>query len=193
MASREMAHVQGSLMPATRYLTFVTSAGAMLAAAAAITLPASVGLAAEPTPVATGYDVDPDHSAQFASADPQIADADVACMAKVVLHEAGHEPRDGKVAVAQTLMNRLATGRMGASICEVVNQPGQFFRTAAYNPDQDGAGWQDAVAVSRAVLTGTADSVAPGAIFFRSAAYPASGFFRSRQRIASVGAQIFYR
>ena len=177
-------------MSATRRSSIVSSAMALLATAAAVTLPASVVIAAEPIPAAFAS-TDPDPAAQSTVAEPDTAS--VECMAKVVLHEAGHEPRQGKVAVAQTLMNRLATGRMGGSICEVVNQPGQFFRTAAYNPAQDGAAWADAVEVARTVLTGSADDVAPGAMFFRSAAHPASIFFRSRQRIAAVGAQIFYR
>ena len=137
--------------------------------------------------------------ADQAVADTDMADAsattstEVECMAKVVMHEAGGETHDGKVAVAQTLVNRLSAGRFGGSICEVANQPGQFFKTAAYHPNEDGDGWADAVAVSRAVLDGQEEAKAPGAIFFRASARPASGFFRTRQRIASVGTQIFYR
>ncbi len=115
-------------------------------------------------------------------------------MAKVVLHEAGNQPREGKIAVAQTLMNRArAGGRFGGSICEVVNQPGQFFRIASFHPRQDTDGWQDAVEVAHEVLAGQADPVAPGAMYFRASYAPANAFFRTRQRVTTVGAQVFYR
>ena len=48
-----------------------------------------------------------------AQAGPVLADVDaksVECMAKVVLHEAANQPREGKIAVAQTLVNRLKAG-----------------------------------------------------------------------------------
>ena len=182
-------------MFASRRFTVVSTLGSLLAAAAVVTLPASVGAAAQLAAPAFGYDAEPDQDATPAPGDA-IAEIDAAaieCMAKVVLHEAANQPYDGKVAVAQTLMNRLSTGRMGGSICEVVNQPGQFFRTAAYHPDQDGAGWQTAVQVARAVLGGGTGTVVPGAMFFRSAAAPASSFFRTRQRLGTIGAQVFYR
>jgi len=75
-------------------------------------------------------DVDDDAGPQMAAAS---ADAkSVECMAKVVLHEAGNQPREGKVAVAQTLVNRLKAGRFGDTICGVANQKGQFFHVASF-------------------------------------------------------------
>jgi cell wall hydrolase len=122
------------------------------------------------------------------------ADADsVECMAKVVLHEAGNQPRAGKIAVAQTLVNRLKAGRFGGSICQVVNQRGQFFQIASFHPRRDTDGWQDAVEVAHEVLAGQAEPVAPGAMFFRASYAPANTFFRTRQRVTTVGGHIFYR
>jgi len=155
-------------------------------------LPASASLAADValTPIAIPQvvaDLPP-------PAEEAIDTAELECMAKVVLHEAGNQPHDGKVAVAQTLVNRReAGGRFGQSICQVANQPGQFFNTAAYNPDRDRDGWSQAVEVARSVLTGDADPVAPGAIFFRGSYAPTPAFFRTRQRVASIGAHVFYR
>lgn len=162
-----------------------------MAAAAMMTLFASVGAAEDLIPPVSGYDAD---LAQVEAApDARIDPAELECMAKVVRHEAGNQPRDGKVAVAQTLMNRLAARRFGGTICDVANQHGQFFSTASYNPDRDAAAWTDAVAVSRAVLSGNADPVAPGAMFFRATHGPAGSFFRSRQQVASIGGHVFYR
>ena len=135
---------------------------------------------------------DGDSAAQTA---PASVDAkSVECMAKVVLHEAANQPREGKVAVAQTLVNRLkAGGRFGGSICEVVNQKGQYFRIASFHPRKDSDGWQEAVEVAHDVLAGNTQPVAPGAIYFRAPYAPANAFFRTRERVATVGAHIFYR
>jgi len=118
----------------------------------------------------------------------------VECMAKVVMHEAANQPREGKIAVAQTLVNRLKVGgRFGGSICEIVNQKGQYFRIASFHPRKNSDGWQEAVEVAHEVLTGQAEPVAPGAIYFRASYAPANAFFRTRERVATVGAHIFYR
>jgi spore germination cell wall hydrolase CwlJ-like protein len=117
----------------------------------------------------------------------------VECMAKVVMHEAGNQPREGKVAVAQTLVNRLNAGRFGDSICGVANQRGQFFHIATFRPRRDTDGWQEAVEISHEVLAGHAEPIAPGAMYFRASYAPANAFFRTRQRVTTVGAHIFYR
>jgi len=119
--------------------------------------------------------------------------ASVECMAKVVLHEAANQPREGKIAVAQTLVNRLKAGRFGDTICAVAKQKGQFFHIAGFHPRRDTDGWQDAVEIAHEVLAGEADAVAPGAMYFRASYAPANSFFRKRERVATVGAHIFYR
>lgn len=129
----------------------------------------------------------PEHSSVSADADS------VECMAKVILHEAGNQPRVGKVAVAQTLVNRLKAGRFGGSICEVVGQKGQYFRIAQFHPRRDTDGWQAAVEIAHAVLDGDAEPVAPGAMYFRANYAPTNAFFRTRQRVTTVGAHVFYR
>jgi spore germination cell wall hydrolase CwlJ-like protein len=119
--------------------------------------------------------------------------ASVECMAKVVLHEAANQPREGKIAVAQTLVNRLKAGRFGDTICAVANQKGQFFHIAGFHPRRNTDGWQEAVEISHEVLAGEADPVAPGAMYFRASYAPANAFFRKRARVATVGAHVFYR
>jgi spore germination cell wall hydrolase CwlJ-like protein len=42
------------------------------------------------------------------------------CMAMNIYREAGHEPFEGKVAVAQVTMNRVADGRFGNDVCGVI-------------------------------------------------------------------------
>jgi len=44
------------------------------------------------------------------------------CLAINIYREAGHEPFEGKVAVAQVTMNRVKDGRFGKDVCGVVYQ-----------------------------------------------------------------------
>ncbi len=49
------------------------------------------------------------------------------CLAKNIYHEAGSEPFEGKVAVAQVTMNRAESGRFPKDVCEVVYQKNVFY------------------------------------------------------------------
>lgn len=120
-------------------------------------------------------------------------DAELECMAKVVVHEAGNQSRRGQLAVAQLIMNRIESGRFPTTACGVANQRGQFFSTASYNPPRDSGAWASAVDVSRQARHGDAEAVAPGALFFHAAYASADSFFRTRQRVATLGDHIFYR
>lgn len=120
-------------------------------------------------------------------------DRELECMAKVVMHEAANQPRSGQLAVAQVIMNRVGQNSFGETVCEVVNQPGQFFRTASYNPRRDSERWAMAVEVSRQAMAGHGDQVVPGAVFYHAASSSPNRFFRTRERLSMVGDHIFYR
>jgi hypothetical protein len=124
---------------------------------------------------------------------PDIAAADIECVAKVVHHEAGNQPRAGQLAVAHVVVNRAESGRFPENVCDVANQPGQFFRLASYHPARTTAVWRAAVAAARAALGGKSSDMTKGAMFFRSAASRPDKFFQSRQRVIQLHDQIFYR
>lgn len=44
------------------------------------------------------------------------------CMAMNIYREAGHEPFEGKVAVAQVVMNRVSSGKFASDVCGVIYQ-----------------------------------------------------------------------
>jgi len=160
------------------------------------TVPAQTPAAQQPAAIQPAPQTQADDSDDDSAQAPVLASVDaksVECMAKVVLHEAANQPREGKIAVAQTLVNRLKAGRFGDSICGVVNQKGQYFRIASFHPRKDSDGWQEAVEVAHDVLAGQTQPVAPGAMYFRASYAPANAFFRTRERVATVGAHIFYR
>ncbi len=118
-------------------------------------------------------------------------DAETICLAKIVLHESGNQPRDGQLAVAQVVMNRLASPRFPKSICAIALQPGQFFNVHAYNPRQDHR-WDAAIAIALDARNGVSDPVVGEALFFH-AAHAQPSFHRSRPRVTQIGHHVFYR
>lgn len=118
-----------------------------------------------------------------------LVDAELTCLAKIVVHESGNQSRTGQLAVAQVVMNRVNSGRFARTICGVAMQRGQFFNVHAYNPAHD-ARWRLALEVSREARDGTAAPVIGGALFFH-AAYAAP--FRGLTRVGRIGDHVFYR
>ncbi|HVQ08349.1 MAG TPA: cell wall hydrolase [Allosphingosinicella sp.] len=120
-----------------------------------------------------------------------VVDAELTCLAKVVVHEAGNQSRDGQMAVAQVVMNRVndPRGRFGRTICGVIMQRGQFFNVHAYNPPRN-ARWRTAVEIARQARDGDHPPVIGNALFFH-AAYAAP--FRGRVRVGRIGDHVFYR
>jgi spore germination cell wall hydrolase CwlJ-like protein len=122
----------------------------------------------------------------------RLVDAELTCLAKVIVHEAGNQPRAGQMAVAQVVMNRVndSRHRFGRSICGVVMQRGQFFNVHAYNPPRN-LRWFQALEIARQARDGTAEPVMEGALFFH-AAY-ANVSFRGRTRLGRIAGHVFYR
>jgi N-acetylmuramoyl-L-alanine amidase len=127
-----------------------------------------------------------------AAADTTPLDAETECMAKAVQHEAANQSLEGQLAVAQLILNRTQSGQFPKTICGVVNQPGQFERITHYNPPRQDGRWAVAVAISRIAQQGVVEAMAPGALFFH-AVYVHPNWRKKRERIARIGAHIFYR
>jgi N-acetylmuramoyl-L-alanine amidase len=201
-------------MSAIRRQKALALGGAMLLASV-VAIPVSMGFAAEtpgPVPLLT-YDVpapatadevvdaqvqepQDEISSESAPVDTATTEYDAAefeCLAKAVHREAGNQSREGKLAVAQLVINRMNSGRFANSICGVVNQRGQFFQTSSYNPPRDTAQWASAEAIAREALEGSAPQVIPGAVFFHATYIAPNSWFRTRERIAKLGQHIFYR
>jgi spore germination cell wall hydrolase CwlJ-like protein len=119
-------------------------------------------------------------------------DAQVMCMAKVVHHEAANQPLIGQLAVAQLMLNRIASGSFPKTVCGVANQPGQFFHIARYHAPSKDPRWAKAVAIARIALGGDVKPVAPGALYYH-ATYVRPSWMMKRVRVAQIGQHIFYR
>lgn len=118
-------------------------------------------------------------------------DEETLCLAKIVHHESANQPREGQLAVAQVVMNRLASPRFPKSICAIALQPGQFFNVHAYNPRQDHR-WDRAVEIALDARNGISAPVVGEALFFH-AAHAQPSFHRSRPRVTQIGHHVFYR
>jgi hypothetical protein len=119
-------------------------------------------------------------------------DPETECMAKVVQHEAGNQPLEGKLAVAEVIVNRTRSGRFPTTPCAVANQRGQFFQTDAYSVPRESSRWRTAIAIARVAQAGEWTSAAGGALFFH-ASYAGTGWARHREFVARIADQIFYR
>ena len=112
-------------------------------------------------------------------------------MTRVVLYEAGAEPRAGQVAVAQVMMNRVRSPRFPDSVCRVIYQRGQFSAIRSFNPPRNER-WRLAMAIARDVMAGDGAPVVGNALYFH-AARVRPAFVASRTRVARIGNHLFYR
>lgn len=150
----------------------------------AITLPALAPDTAQQTEAESPAD-----AATLAPTTAPVDQAQVECMAKVIVHEAGNQPRRGRAAVAQVIKARTQDPRFATKPCAVVRQPGQFFDVDAYNPPRDTDQWREAVAIATQVINGQGDNPVPGALFFHAVSSPMKG----RTKVARIEGHVFYR
>ena len=153
--------------------------------------PFSPGEIAEPV-IELDEEATPAAEAEQRAAVDETVDEDLICLAKTVRHEAGNQSRQGQLAVAQVVMNRVNSPRFPNSICDVIMQRGQFFNVHAYNPSRTTPQWQSAMEVAIDARNGVSAPVVGDAVFFH-ARYVSPAFFRSRPRVAQIEDHIFYR
>lgn len=122
-------------------------------------------------------------------------DAEEQCLAGAVYFEARGEPLEGQLAVAQVVLNRAASGRFPATICQVVTQPAQFsfIRAGKFPPvDKGSECWHRALAIAdvarRKLLAG---QVAADVLWYH-AAYVTPAWDREKVRVAQIGGHIFF-
>lgn len=120
--------------------------------------------------------------------DPQLR-----CLAGAIYYEAKGEPLTGQLAVGEVILNRVASGRFGDNMCDVVTQPGQFsfVRGGRIPPvDPDRAAWRTALAIAKVAVADAWDSTAGKALFFHARRVSPRW---NKTRVASIGNHIFYR
>ena len=57
----------------------------------------------------------------------EMRERQLGCLAKNIYHEAGSEPFEGKIAVAQVTMNRVDSGKFPGDVCKTIFQKNIFY------------------------------------------------------------------
>jgi spore germination cell wall hydrolase CwlJ-like protein len=123
-----------------------------------------------------------------------VPSAEQECLAGAVYFEARGEPLDGQLAVAEVVLNRMASGKYPTSICAVVKQPWQFsfVRNGRFPPiNKASESWRQAVAIAHIARTNLADELDSNVLWYH-ATYVAPSWGRRLTRVGQIGAHIFY-
>lgn len=146
---------------------------------------------------------------KFQSIEPQIAsnitskvrERQLECLARNIYHEAGNEPFEGKVAVAQVTLNRVDSGLFPDDVCKVIYQKNVFYekvvcqfswycdRAALVRPIHKGNYDESMEAAKKVLLEGFRLPGIKTALFYH-ADYVDPGW--RKERVAKIGRHIFY-
>lgn len=116
------------------------------------------------------------------------------CLANAVYFEARGEPIDGQLAVAQVVLNRVASKHYPDSICDVVVEPWQFSfvqRGRIPAARRESAAWRKAVAIAR-IAEEDAAAKLRGDVLWYHADYVAPSWGKRLDRQTKIGLHIFY-
>lgn len=121
------------------------------------------------------------------------------CMTQAIYYEAGNEPDAGKRAVAQVILNRVASPAFPKTVCTVVqqgaNHPGcqfTFMCDGSLSRTPNLAGWTRAREIAEDALKGYIDAAVGGATHYH-ADYVFPTWAPSMIKLAKIGRHIFYR
>ena len=124
------------------------------------------------------------------------------CLTRNIYWEAASEPFEGKVAVAQVTMNRVAHGKFGDSVCGVIYQKNVFYervicqfswvcetthKTRPVHPPL----WAESELVAKKVLLENFRLPGMKEALFYHATYVSPGW--KREKIQTIGQHIFYK
>ncbi|MDB5680565.1 MAG: hypothetical protein JWO16_370 [Sphingomonas bacterium] len=149
---------------------------------------------------ATEFAAAPAFNALAGTQSPDDAARALDCLTQAVYYEANNQSEDGQRAVAQVVLNRVRDRAFPSSVCGVVYQGSQratgcqftFTCDGSLNRTPSAAGWTRARAVAAAALAGTVYAPVGSATFYH-ANYVSPWWATSMDKVATVGAHIFYR
>ena len=133
----------------------------------------------------------------------EVRERQLACLAKNIYHEAGAEPFEGKVAVAQVTINRAnSDGLFPGDICKVIYQKNFFYdkvlcqfswvcdRNTNFKPRHADVYEESMEVAKKVLLEGFRLPSLTQALYFH-ADYINPGW--KRERVAKIGRHIFYK
>lgn len=104
-------------------------------------------------------------------------------MARVIAHESGNQPLEGKMAVGSVIVNRVNSPAFGSTVAEVIYSPNQFPGATNAVPNEE------SILAARLVLEGA--NVVPGALYFNGAG-KSCWASRHKTLLKTIGAHAFY-
>lgn len=133
----------------------------------------------------------------------RLSPQDVEDLTRIAIAEAGNQPYEGLTAVVYTVLNRLRTGRFGASVREVINARNQFEPATRAGgvenlPQGRPAQRQILGQIIRDIAQGVLDDPSDGALFFLNreiSAQRGTDFGRDNDDnfVGQIGQHHFYR
>jgi N-acetylmuramoyl-L-alanine amidase len=112
-----------------------------------------------------------------------ISAAALLCLSSVIYHEARGETKQGQIAVAQVVMNRVKSKHFPDTVCGVVKQPNQF---SWYNKK----GMTNAKeSLARRIISGHYNDSVDGALYFRSG----GGLWKRLRFVMQIGRHRFFK
>lgn len=110
------------------------------------------------------------------------------CLMRAMYFESNRSSRDGMLAVGTVVMNRVASGQYGSSVCDVVGQPRQFAPGIMSRRMQGNTG--DLAALSEDILAGKRHPAVKKAMHFHQAGLKFS--YPNMHYVLTAGGNSFY-
>ena len=150
------------------------------------------------------YKLDPDKQLVMTnnSITAEVRNKQLDCLARNIYYEAGGEPFEGKVAVAQVTVNRAASGQFPNDICRVVYQKNIVYDKVlcqfswycegpARVPPKHAAAYKESETVARQVLLeGVRLPSLKHALYFHATHINPKW---NKEKVAVIGGHIFYK
>ena len=130
------------------------------------------------------------------------SEKDIECLAQNIYHEAGNEPVEGKVAVAQVVINRVKDSRYPKSICNVIKQrnlvKGKVICQFSWQCESKkpipvhSRNYKQSEHVAKSILNGNMKNpLLTKALYFHDASI--NPRWKKVTKIAQIGNNVFYR
>ena len=124
------------------------------------------------------------------------------CLSKNIYYEAGSEPFEGKVAVAQVTLNRVESGKFPSDVCKVVYQKNVFMErvvcqfswyceNAGKMKPVHGPNYNESVAAAKKVILEDFRLDGLKEALYYHADYVNPGW--KKEKVAKIGRHIFYK
>lgn len=132
----------------------------------------------------------------------EVRERQLACLAKNIYYEAGSEPFEGKVAVAQVTLNRVDSGKFPDDICRTIYQKNVIYEKVICQfswtcdrvtgpPPVNAGNYKESMEVAKKVLLEGFRLPSLSSALYYHADYVNPGW--NREKITKIGRHIFYK